>query len=231
MDLLLSFSSFILIALLALFVIKAGSHLHKHEYKYYIVAAVIATVATVFSVLAQFDVIDVTTPVIYQVFFQGHLTLAFFTLVMFAGAFAKKTKPKITLMKVRRELAILGFITLIPHAVLLLITALSALNPTGTLAFLIMLPLFITSFTKIRKKMHPLQWRKLHKWAYAAYAMIFLHLASITIIAQRGGDRAYDDYWLLRLFMYLIIFGVYTVLKFKNYILVQDKKPQPKKQA
>jgi len=227
MEILLSFSTFIFIGLLALFVTKAGTHLHKNENKYYIVAGIITGTATIFSVLSQFDIVDVTRPILYQVLFQGHLTLAFFTLVMFAGAFKKKTKPKITLMKVRRELAILGFMTLVPHAVLLIITALTAYNPTGTIAFLIMLPLFITSFTQIRKKMHPLQWRKLHKWAYAAYAMIFIHLASINLIAQRGADGSgYNDYWWLRLSMYIIIFGVYTILKFKNYILVNDTKPK-----
>ncbi len=222
-----SFSSVLLIGLLAIIVIKFGGHIHKHEYKYYWVASIVAGIATVFSILAQFDIVNVDIPLIYQIIFQGHLTFAFYVLVMFAGAFKPKSKAKITLMKVRREMAILGFIILIPHAVLLIIKALSALNPTGTIALIIMTPLFITSFPKIRKKMHPLKWRKLHKWAYAAYFMVFLHLVSITIIAQRLSEtpRAYDQYWWLRLIMYVLIFMFYSYLKFKHYILV----PKPNK--
>lgn len=227
LSIIFSFSSVFLIGLLAVIVIKFGGHIHKNEYKYYWVASLIALVATVFSVLAQFNIVNVEIPLIYQIVFQGHLTFAFFVLVMFAGAFKPKSKPKITLMKVRRELAILGFIILIPHAVLLIVKALSALNPTGTLALIIMTPLFITSFPKIRKKMHPLKWRKLHKWAYAAYFMIFLHLVSITIIAQglSKAPRVYDQYWWIRLIMYVMIFMFYSYLKFKYYILA----PKPNK--
>lgn len=226
MDLFLSFSTVWLVALLAVFVVKYGSHLHKHEYKYYTVITILTVAATIFSLLAQFDVIQIArTPILYNILWQGHLTLALYILVMYAGAFKKKSKPKIVLMKVRRELAIIGFLTLIPHATLLIVTALSALNPTGTLALLIMIPLFITSFPRIRKKMHPLSWRKLHHWAYAAYAMIFLHLVSITVIAQRGGDATgYNQYWWLRLTLYTLIFGVYSYLKYQNYL----RKPSPK---
>ncbi len=224
MDLFLSFSTVWLVAILAFFVTRFGGHLHKHEYTYYWGFTVLTVIATLFSLLAQFEVIDVArTPILYNILWQGHLTLALFILVMFAGAFKKKSKPKITLMKVRREMAIIGFLTLIPHATLLIVTALSALNPTGTLALLIMIPLFVTSFPKIRKKMHPLKWRKLHHWAYAAYAMIFLHLASITLIAQRTSDtNGYNQYWWLRLTLYTLIFSVYSVLKYKNYL-----KPAP----
>ena len=225
-SLIFSFSSIILIGVLTLIVIKYGPHIHKNEYRYYWITAIIALIATVFSVLAQFDVVNVEIPLIYQIVFQGHLTFAFFVLVMFAGAFKQKSKQKITLMKVRREMAIIGFLILIPHAVLLIIRALSALNPTGTLAFLIMIPLFITSFPKIRKKMHPLKWRKLHKLAYAAYFMIFLHLVSITIIAQglSNNPRPYDQFWWIRLIMYVLIFAYYSYLKLKNYILVPKTK-------
>lgn len=225
MDLILSFSTVWLVALLALFVTKYGSHLHKNEYRYYTVFTILTAGATVFSLLAQFNLLDVPrTPVLYNLIWQGHLTLALYILVMYAGAFKKKSKPKIILMRVRRELAILGFLTLIPHATLLIVTALSALNPTGTLALLIMIPLFITSFPRIRKKMHPLTWRKLHHWAYAAYAMIFLHLVTITTIAQRTSEtNGYNQYWWLRLTLYTLIFAVYSVLKYQNYL----RKPTP----
>ncbi len=220
MDYILSFTGMIFILPLALFIHYRGKHLHKNENAYYIVTALIALVATVLAVLAQVGALGFeleNIPVLYQLIFQGHLTFSFFVLVMFAGAFKKKSKPKITLMRVRREMAILGFLFLVPHATFLIITALSALNPTGTIAFLIMIPLFITSFTNIRKKMHPLQWRKLHKWAYLAYFMIYVHLLSINSIAQE------DELRFVRAAAYTVIFGIYTYLKMKNYVLVPKK--------
>lgn len=224
MDHILSFTGMLFIVPLALFVYYSGKHLHKNEHTYYIVSAIIALVATVLAVLAQIGTLGFSLeniPVLYQLIFQGHLTFAFFVLVMFAGGFKKKSKPKIALMRVRREMAILGFIFLIPHATFLIITALSALNPTGTIAFLVMIPLFVTSFTSIRKKMHPLQWRKLHKWAYLVYLMIYVHLLSINLIAQE------DELRFVRAAIYTAIFGFYTYLKMKNYIL-PPKKESPK---
>jgi len=212
---------FILVPPLAFAVYKYGKHLHKNEYKYYLGATIIGVIGVVLTVLAQANILitaeTLRTPFIYELFFQGHLPLALFILVMFAGAFKNKSKPKIALMRVRRELAILGFLFLLPHAAFLIIPALTALNPTGTLALLIMIPLFITSFPKIRKKMHPLEWRKLHKWAYAAYAMIYLHLASITLIAQEDSLR------FVRFGLYTVIFAFYSYLKFKNYIIPKKK--------
>ncbi len=46
----------------------------------------------------------------------------------------------------------------------------------GIVAFLIMIPLFITSFTTIRKKYTYSAWKKIQRWAYLAYALIYLHL-------------------------------------------------------
>ncbi len=223
MDALLGFTGFIAIVPVALFVYYKGRHLHKNEYTYYWGAGLIALIATILSIWTQVGEppIDIERlPLIYELFFQGHLTFALFMLVMFAGAFKKKTKPKITLMMVRREMAIIGFFFLVPHAAFLLLTALGAWNPTGSIAFLIMVPLFITSFPKIRRKMHPLQWRKLHKAAYAAYAFIYAHLLTINLIAQDDGLR------FVRFALYTIIFIVYTYLKFNNYILPERKKQQ-----
>ncbi len=230
----LSFLGLVLIIPVTLFVWRAGAHLHKHESKYYIAVGFFALITGVYAIILQVTSLDFKAeyPIWYALLYQGHLTFPFFVLVMFAGALKAKSKPKIMLMKVRRELAILGFLFLIPHAIYLVWLALTNYNPTGTLAFLVMLPLFITSFTQIRKKMHPTTWRKLHKWAYVAYALIYLHVASITLIFNirwfQAGDIGTTGYALgfVRFALYTIIFAVYTVLKVQN-----RKRPTPPKQA
>lgn len=225
MEHVLSFSGVFLIVILALVIYKYGKHIHKNEYRYYGIMAFLAVIGTVFAVLHQLEVVNVEIPFIYELFFQGHLTLAFFVIVMYGGAFKNKSKPKITIMKVRREMAILGFLTLIPHAVLLIITALNANNPTGVIAFTILLPLAVTSWPRLRKKMHAYEWRGFHKWAYLAYASIFAHLAAINILAQD------DAFRYVRLAIYVVIFGLYTFLKFKNHVLVENPAPKSKKQT
>ena len=219
---LLGLLGFILIGPFAVIVYYFGKNLHKHENANYFGFGLLAAAATGVGIGALATGTDLSTahPVGYAFLYQGHISFALYVLVMFAGAFKHKSKAKTTLMRVRREMAIIGFLLLIPHIVLLIWTALSNWNPTGTIAAIIMVPLFITSFTAIRKKMHPLQWKKLHKLAYVVYAVIYLHLASITIIFNIINNTGTDlVFGFIRFGLYTLIFAFYTYLKFKNYIL------------
>ena len=237
MNYFLGLLSFILIIPFWLLVKRYGKHIHKHENKYYIFITIFALILGAWAVYIQmssdFPTFKETQPILYAVFFQGHISFALYMLVMFAGALKPKSKPKIALMMVRRELAIIGFLVLIPHMLLLIITALTNYNPTGTIAFLIMIPLFITSFTQVKKKLGPIKWKKLHKWAYPTYLMIYLHVASITIIFNiiryNDGTHGLNDYIFgyVRFALYTLIFGVYTYLKFKYYI----NAPKPAQKA
>ncbi len=225
----LNFLGFLFIPILAWLVVRFGKRVHKNESRFYWIFGILFTFIAFLAllVLIQSDVatFQENSPFAYALLFQGHIPFAFFVLVMFAGAFKHKSKAKTTLMGVRRELAIIGFFTLLPHVVLLIWLALSNLNPTGTLAFLIMIPLFITSFRSIRKKMAPANWRKLHKLAYAVYAIIFLHLASITIIfniMNNQDDLLAFSLGFVRFGLYLLLFTVYTVMRLKN------RRPRPK---
>lgn len=65
------------------------------------------------------------------------------------------------------------------------------------------LPLFYTSFIKIRRKMSVDKWRKLHKLSYLAYALIYVHL----VFAAPTGH----------LMIHTVIFGVYTILRLLKY--------------
>ncbi|MFP4287550.1 MAG: hypothetical protein ACLFRI_07650 [Candidatus Izemoplasmataceae bacterium] len=239
MQYILGVLGFILIVPLWFIVKRFGKSIHKNENVFYLVIGgfnlILAIAAIWIQLSSDFPTFKENNPVLYGIFFQGHIPFAFYVLVMMAGALKPKTKAKISLMMVRREMAIIGFLFLVPHMLLLIVTALVNYNPTGTLAFLIMLPLFITSFTQVKKKMKPLSWKKLHKWAYPAYLMIYLHVASITVIFNeiRYSDGTYNlnDYIFgyVRFGLYTIVFLVYTILKFKNDILL--KKPTPVKKA
>lgn len=51
----------------------------------------------------------------------------------------------------------------------------------GILLFVIFVPLWITSFDSVHKKMGNVKWRKLQKWAYVLYAILFIHAMGIQI--------------------------------------------------
>ena len=60
----------------------------------------------------------------------------------------------------------------------------------GIVMLVIFIPLWITSFDSVRKRMGAAKWKKLQKWSYVLYATLFIHAAGIAIggmMNPRGG--------------------------------------------
>ncbi|MDD3924450.1 MAG: hypothetical protein PHP11_05060, partial [Erysipelotrichaceae bacterium] len=108
-------------------------------------------------------------------FVKGFIGFAFFYVVMITGALNPKWKLTKKLSGVRAPYSIIGFVLLMSHPLNYAAEILSqqrAIPYFGIGAFIIMIPLFITSFLVIRKKMKPQTWTKLQRWAYLSYALI-----------------------------------------------------------
>lgn len=194
---------------------RYGPHVHRNEYRYFFVATLLSFFMVSYFLIATFLELSTYIPVIHEVFYMGHFSFALYSIVMFTGAFKHQSSVKIALSKVRRELSIMGFILLLPHVFFQLDLALSGFNQTGFLAFLLMLPLFVTSFPQVRKKMHPVAWVKLHRWSYGVYFFLFLHVAF----------DVYTNPLLIRFSsyapLYILFFALYLVLKINNYPIKQ----------
>jgi DMSO/TMAO reductase YedYZ heme-binding membrane subunit len=172
--------------------------IHKHNAWFFIVAFIL-------SILVVF----IEIPFFSLLIDKGHLSLGIFLLVMFAGVLRKKWIVYKKLLLIRGDLAILGFIFLIPHGVHRLSLALSGYQSTGLIAAIIMIPLTISSFMFIRKKIRPDRWKKLHKLAYIAYLMIYIHL---------GFDINFNlsNFYIsfgVNSILYHLLFLIYIVLK------------------
>lgn len=76
----------------------------------------------------------------------------------------------------------------------------------------IMLPLFITSFQRVRRKMTPKAWKKLQRWACLFYALLCCHILLLTIPMAARDDSAYR----LTVFVYGAIFLSCLYYKAKN---------------
>lgn len=129
---------------------------------------VIAALATAFS---EFP--------LFKPFYQGFVGLALFYVVMITGALSLKTNLRKKLNGVRKEYSIYGFIALSPHALKFVwawIQGTETFEWWGVLSFAIMIPLFVTSFYIIRKKMTPKGWKQLQSLAYLSYGLLFIHL-------------------------------------------------------
>ena len=112
-------------------------------------------------------------------FEKGIVGFAFFYVVMITGALNPSWKLRKKLRSVRAPYSILGFVLLMSHPLNYVAEVLSKQRDIpyfGVAAFLIMVPLFITSYMAIRKKMKAQTWVKLQRWAYPVYALMLIHL-------------------------------------------------------
>lgn len=98
---------------------------------------------------------------------------------MIAGALNPKWKLTQKLMSVRAPFSILGFILLMAHPLFYAPEVLAMTRDIpwfGIASFIIMIPLFITSYMVIRVKMKPKSWKSLQRFAYVSYALTLIHL-------------------------------------------------------
>lgn len=154
---------------------------------------------------AAIVVVFFTTSHIPNIVNTGYVPLSFFIVTMFIGILDKGSIKK-KLFTARAELSIIGSILMFPHAYGYLefyYTDYSLLGQDlffymGILAYIIMLPLMITSFQKIRRKLGFKKWKLLHRTAY-----LFFILAGIHVILIDNANAIF----------YIGIFGFYAFMK------------------
>ncbi|PLX31059.1 MAG: hypothetical protein C0604_08185, partial [Clostridiales bacterium] len=71
------------------------------------------------------------------------------------------------------------------------------------LSFVIMVPLFVTSFDFVRRRIGGKKWKKLHKWSYPAYILMLVH---VILVTDNIGHMA----------IYSFVLFIYVFFKFKN---------------
>ena len=165
----------------------------------------------IFTVLGVLSIVfrDVTITVPIN---QGFLGFSFFYIVMITGIFNKDSKVFKNLYSVRSIYSIIGFIILTPHAIFYIIdkfTENGLFDIVGLLAYLVMIPLFVTSFQNIDKPEVKLRWKKIQRFAYVAYLLIFAHLIIVSSVPNS--------------IMYLVLFVPYIL--YKPYHFFKHEKP------
>lgn len=146
----------------------------------------------------------------------GFVPYGLFLVVMFTGALDKGITRK-RLSMVRAEYAIIGTILLLPHAIGYIEIYLDEMFPKvpplyffiGLLAFVMIIPLFVTSFQNVRRKLKYKQWKRLHQAAYLSYLLIFIHLLLL------NNER---------FIYYLAIVVIYVLIKVPSFYRIKNKK-------
>lgn len=218
-----------------LFVLLGDKVLRAHPVPFYIGAAVLALIA------ASVTWSGVALPTgfaqyVWPILARGGLSGALFVIVMFTGAFPNGSVPIKKLMPVRGQLSIIASILTLGHNAaygkvyfVRLFTAPASLPFYQLLAAIcsvlmlaIMLPLFVTSFQCVRKKMAPKSWKHLQRYAYGFYGLLACHILLLTVPGALQGDTACQ----LTVLVYGTVFLSYLFCRTSKAAAKQKKSTQ-----
>ena len=203
--------SFILVILFVRFL---GELLKKKPVIFYIAAAVIAAAVVVVHALG-YHFSGIFGNYIEPLFARAGISGAMFILVMYAGAAPAGSYISRKLMPIRGQLSIIASILTLGHNAAYGLTyfknLFSASDDMQTyqvlasicsiIMIVIMIPLFITSFIKIRRRMNGKKWKRLQRLAYVFYGLTYVHII-ILIIPQVLRQRTW----------YVVSFILYTAI-------------------
>lgn len=204
---------FLLTLTLASFLcIYFSQHIKKRHLFYYVLALLVP--------LTQYVILFLGIESPYIKTLMGainatELGTVLFIIVMYTGALDTQHATTRSLYRIRKELSIIACYLISFHCIGYLYIGLShSFNPngfalivniSGIIAFIIGIPLLITSYTKVRKKLKGGRWKKIQRYAYVFYFLTYIHIVYANI---RSNRMAID-----KISLYTVIFGAYLILR------------------
>ncbi|MCL1798522.1 MAG: ferric reductase-like transmembrane domain-containing protein [Eggerthellaceae bacterium] len=168
---------------------------------------------------------------------KGHVGFSLFTLVMFIGVFDKASGVRRFFNPVRAELSILASIFIASHFIpyllnyVALIASIFSLKPNVTLGFvlgiallILLIPLAVTSFNAVRRRMSASAWKALQRWSYVFFILAYIHAISFLLVPALGGA---DTAMIANIALYSVVIVLYCILRSRRALL---DKHAPKKE-
>ncbi|MBR0528203.1 MAG: FMN-binding protein [Ruminococcus sp.] len=220
-------------AVAVLFSVLCAGALKKVPAAFYVGAALVSALMVV---LAQQPVENVILrKYVIGLFSRGALAGALWVVVMGMRVLPDGSKAIKRLMPIRGELSIFAATVTLSHISVYGLSYTKRLtdsNISKTTDFLlsfavcaalvlIMVPLTVISFKKIRKKMNAKKWKNIQRAAYVFYALIYLHIIMLFIPKARAGMEGY----FLSCVVYTAVFGAYLILRVRKWY-VKKKSPE-----
>ncbi len=225
----------ILISLAAaiLFTAVCGASLRKKPVPYY-AAALAVSLFFAAAGIAGLRFPALINRWIVPVFARGGLAGALFILVMYAGAVPNGSRIQKTLLPIRGQLSIIASIFALGHGVcsgksylMILLDKMRTFSPIQLAVFTfsilmiaVMIPLFVTSFMKIRRRMDAKKWKKLQRGAYVFYGLIYLHILLLMLPKAMRGDGKYA----LSVAVYSAVFLGYFAMRVNKALARKGKR-------
>ena len=163
---------------------------------------------------------------------RGVLAGSLFILVMLAPVLPKRFSGRKTIYLLRGEMAISASLITLAHNLafggkyfgavffgqghISLMELHAAI--VSCLMILLLIPLTITSFQTVRRKMQAKTWKKLQNWSYLFYLLLYLH---IFFIYQGALLRGKGEYF-FTLMLYSFLFGFYGFLRIRQYRMQKE---------
>jgi DMSO/TMAO reductase YedYZ heme-binding membrane subunit/uncharacterized protein with FMN-binding domain len=159
---------------------------------------------------------------------------ALFVIVMVTGALPNGSKAIKLLMPIRGQLSIIACILTLGHNIaygktyfVLMFTNASNMPLYQVLAaccsivmLIIMLPLFVTSFTSVRRKMNAKKWKQLQRFAYLFYGLLYCHVMLLNYSRAVRGIRISQ----ISVVVYTFVFGGYALCRVLKAKAIRHKK-------
>ena len=217
--------SFLISIIIAIFfVVVFRNFIKKHSKLCYIITTILSILLIVGTYTGTISNLPSWfTNNVYPILIKSSFSTALFVIVMYTGAFKNGSSLVKFLMPIRAELSIIASILTLSHNIsfgknhfVKLFTAPQTMAPNMFIAAIIsillitlMIPLMITSFPSIRKKMGAKKWKKLQKTAYLFYALIYAHVMFIMVPIANSGILDYK----INVLVYSIILLTYAAMR------------------
>lgn len=217
---------FIISLIVALLIVGLFSEqIKKHAVACYVLSVVIGIGIFVYSQLGLKEYVPVLVhKYVATLFLKSSLSTALFTVIMYAAVLDKKKAFTKSIYRIRGELSIIACILTLAHNIIFGMTQFKILF-TDPLSFetpkliaaiisviliVLMLPLMITSFKCVRKKMDYAVWKKVQRLAYVFYGLIYIHI--MCLFVPKASEKILD------IAAYSLVFIGYGILRVsKNY--------------
>lgn len=164
-----------------------------------------------------------------KIFSRGIFATASFMIVMFLGTITKHNDFSKKLMAIRGEMSIMASLLVFSHNIIfglryfpILFTNPSSMPQRQLIAsiitiflLLMLIPLFVTSFKTIRRKMKAKSWKNLQKMAYPFFIGIYVHVMVL-----------YSSNWkenIVGVVIYTLIYLAYIILRLRKRNIKMQK--------
>lgn len=224
----------ILISILfvSIFVFLFHKQIKKHSNIFYIIAIIISIgFILYFQLNLNEQVPENINEYVIKIFSKSIVSTAMFTIIMYTGVLDKKMYITKKLLSIRGELSIIACILTLGHNVLYGITNFVILftNPTlmklpkliaaivSVILIAIMIPLMVTSFTSVRKRIPFKKWKAIQRLSYVFYGLIYVHIMCLIVPKMQKG-KFYD------VLIYTLIFSLYYIARIYRFKKDRDNK-------